>query len=193
MIRMAIQELKNIFPFLLLISLSYSQLFAAEPASSPLKIGEKAPTFYLKDVQNNDIFLRDYCGEKLRKPWKNKEKYVVVLSFWATWCGPCQKEIPVLQHIMDEYSGKKVKAFLIAVGEKKEKVAPFAQKKKFRLPVLLDIYSVVSTKKYQVPALPRLFVIDQNGIIRHMEEGFKNEQHLRSALKAVLDKLLSES
>lgn len=182
---------KNIL-ILILLSILFSGLFAGKATVSPLKIGDKAPTFYLKDVNNNDVFLRDYCGEKLRKPWKNKEKYVVVLSFWATWCGPCQKEIPVLQEIMDGYAGQKVKAFLIDVGEKKEKVAPFVQKKKFRLPVLLDVYSMVSTKKYQVPALPRLFVIDQNGIIRHTEEGFNGEQHLRMELKTVLDKLLAE-
>jgi len=183
--------LKKIIFILIFTSISSSVLFAGKAAVSPLKIGDKAPTFYLKDIKNNDVFLRDYCGQKLRKPWKNKEKYVVVLSFWATWCAPCQKEIPILQEIMDGYSGKNIKSFLIAVGEKKEKVAPFAQKKKFRLPVLLDMYSMVSTKKYMVSALPRLFVIDQNGIIRHIEEGFENEQHLRKELKTVLDKLLS--
>ena len=181
---------KKFIILVLLFTVSVYGLSARKANS--LQIGDKAPTFYLKDIQNNDVFLRDYCGEKLRKPWKNKEKYVIVLSFWATWCAPCQKEIPVLQDIMDEYSGKNIKSFLIAVGEKKEKVAPFAQKKKFRFPVLLDMYSMVSTKKYQVPALPRLFVIDQNGIIRHIEEGFKGEQHLRTELKTVLDKLLSD-
>lgn len=178
---------------LLLVSLVSSSLFAGKSAAPSLKVGDKAPTFYLRDVQNNDVFLRDFCGQKLRKPWKNKEKYVVVLSFWATWCGPCQKEIPVLQEIMDGYKGRKVKAFLVNVGEKKEKVAPFVEKKKFRLPVLLDIYSMVSSKKYQTSSLPRLFVIDQNGIIRHMEKGFKGADHLRGELKKALDKLLTKS
>lgn len=170
-----------------------SGLFANEPVKESLKIGDVAPTFYLKDLENNDVFLRNYCGEKLRKPWKNKEKYVVVLSFWATWCGPCQKEIPVLQEVYNSYEGQNLKVYLVDVGEKKELVAPFVKEKKYELPVLLDIYSMVSAKKYMVSSLPRLFVIDQNGVIQHITKGFKGEEHLRKELKSVLDRLLGQA
>jgi len=170
-----------------------SGVLADEPAKTALEVGDAAPTFYLKDLQDNDVFLRNYCGQKLRKPWKNKEKYVVVLSFWATWCGPCQKEIPVLQDIYKSYEGKNLKVYLVDVGEKKELVVPFVKKKKYELPVLLDIYSMVSSKKYMVSSLPRLFVVDQDGVIQHITKGFKGEDHLRNELKLVLDRLLGQA
>jgi len=184
--------LKKVTILLILFTVFSSNLFANKPVIPSLQIGDAAPTFYLRDIQDNDVFLRNYCGQKLRQPWKNKEKYVVVLSFWATWCGPCQKEIPVLQEVIDAYAGKNLKVFLVDVGEKKEVVAPFVQKKNYKLPVLLDIYSMVSTKKYMVSALPRLFVIDQDGIIRHVTKGFKDAELLRSELTTVLNKLLAK-
>ncbi len=49
------------------------------------KEGEEAPTFYRQTLDGKDFFLRDWCGKELRQPWLNKEKYVIVLSFFATW------------------------------------------------------------------------------------------------------------
>ena len=68
------------------------------------KLDTDAPLFSLPDLNNNYIALRDLCGEKLRKPWKNKTKHVVVLSFFATWCKPCIAEIPHLQNIQKKVS-----------------------------------------------------------------------------------------
>lgn len=180
---------RTIILLLLVFLIGRSALYATESAPAP-QIGEPAPTFYLKDLQNNDTFLRDFCGPKLRQPWKNKQKYVVVLSFWATWCGPCQREIPVLQEMMKKYENYPVKTFLVNVGEKPEKVGPFVKKKGFQLPVLLDRYSMVSTKKYGVTTLPRLFVIDQMGKIRLVNEGFTDATHLQNSLGKTLDQLL---
>lgn len=184
--------LKTVTILLMLFTVFSSSLFADKPVIPPLQIGDAAPTFYLKDIQDKDVFLRNYCGQKLRQPWKNKEKYVVILSFWATWCGPCQKEIPVLQEVIDSFGNEKIKVFLVDVGEKKEVVASFVQKKNYKLPVLLDIYSMVSAKKYMVNSLPRLFVIDQDGIIRHVTKGFKGAEHLRSELTTILNELLAK-
>ncbi len=158
-----------------------------------LQVGEEAPTFYLRDLQGNDVFLRDFCGKSLRKPWKNKEKYVVVLSFFATWCVPCQKEIPLLHDLQQKYIDKNLKIILIDVGEKKDKVVPFIKEKGYTLPVLLDKYNMVAKKKYKVFALPYLFIIDQEGIIRLVKLGFKDREDFEKKLIPILDSLLETS
>ena len=96
----------------------FNRLQAEESAKvDSLRVGCEAPVFSLPDAENNYVFLRDLCGKKLRKPWIKKEKQVVVLSFFATWCAPCQKEIPYLMQIQEQYKSQKVKVFLIDVGE----------------------------------------------------------------------------
>ena len=92
------------------LTILYSNLLAQD-TESPVKMGDQSPAFSLPDLQNNYIFLRDYNGEKLRKPWKNKTKYAVVISFFATWCGPCKKEIPYLEKLQTEFTDQKVKFF----------------------------------------------------------------------------------
>ncbi len=73
--------------FLIVIALFIGgSVFAEDPV---IVVGQQAPTFSLPDINQKYISLRDLCGEKLRKPWKNKTKHVVVLSFFATWCKPC--------------------------------------------------------------------------------------------------------
>ena len=98
-----------------------------------LRIGDQAPSFSLPDLKNQYIFLRDFCGEKLRKPWKNKTKHAVVLSFFATWCGPCKREIPYLEKLMNQYKDKPVKFYLVDVGEDPSKVKPFVKKSKVKI------------------------------------------------------------
>lgn len=169
-----------------------ANLHAGDSTSTSLKEGDDAPTFYLKDLQGNDIFLRDFCGAELRQPWKNKTKYVIVLSFFATWCVPCQKEIPCLEELLQKYADQPIKFFLVDVGEKKPLVQPFIQKKGYRIPVLMDIYKMVSMKKYGVEALPRLVVIDKEGKIALIKRGFKDRNTLFSKLIPVIDNALKD-
>jgi len=68
------------FFVIILLSILSAHVFA-QTKENPLKMGDPAPVFSLPDLQNNYIFLRDYSGEKLRKPWKNKTKYVEVYDF----------------------------------------------------------------------------------------------------------------
>ena len=81
-----------------------SVLIAQDNQPVNLKIGDPAPLFVLKSLDDDRVFLRDYCGE-LRQPWKNKTKHVVLVSFFATWCKPCHKEIYELQETIKKYKG----------------------------------------------------------------------------------------
>jgi thiol-disulfide isomerase/thioredoxin len=163
----------------------------AQDDLQPVKIGDPAPVFSLPDLNNNYIFLRDYSGEKLRKPWKNKTKYVVVSSFFATWCGPCKKEIPYLEKLQKEYKDKDIKFFLIDVGEERAKVNEFLQKNPLKLTVLHDRYQQTA-EKYGATSLPRLIVIDKNGTIRLIKKGFKDGESFLKEMRTLVEKLLAE-
>lgn len=162
----------------------------AQELEEPIKVGDEAPVFSLPDLNNNYIFLRDFCGEKLRKPWKNKTKYVVVISFFATWCEPCKKEIPYLEQLQSEFEGKKVKFFLVDVGEEREKLDEFLAQNKITLNILHDRYQQTSVK-FGADSLPRLIIIDEEGAIQLINRGFKDGNSFLSELRSLISKLLS--
>lgn len=158
-----------------------------------IKIGEEAPTFYLRTLTGEDFYLRDYSGEKLRQPWKHKEKYTIILSFFATWCVPCQLEIPILQQWTKEQSDTSMKVMLIDVAEKQNEVAPFIKKKGYTLPVLLDVYNMVADKQFGIKSLPHLVIIDPQGYVRLINKGFKDEKTLRLHLDETMAEIRKES
>jgi peroxiredoxin len=187
-------RIKTIMIFLLLFLL-YSISAIAQTGIDSLKIGDEAPKFFLRDLNDQEVYLSDYSGKKLRQPWKNKEKHVIIVSFFATWCEPCKKEIPHLKSIYNEYKDKKVKIFMIDVGEEKDVVEPFVKEYGIEMPVLLDKYNAAA-EKYQavikgLAKLPRLFVIDQEGIIRMKKMGFHDEQEFVGSIKGLLEELLT--
>ncbi len=147
---------------------------SAQNIPEPIKVGEKAPAFALPNLHNEYIALKDFCGEKLRKPWKNKTKYAVVLSFFATWCKPCIAEIPHLQKVKEKFQDKPVKFYLVNVGESRENINKFFKGKNISIPILLDRYKKIS-EKYDALKLPRLFILDQNGFIKLEKRGFSSD------------------
>jgi thiol-disulfide isomerase/thioredoxin len=177
------------FVIFILLSLSYAPLLG-QTKESPLKVGDPAPVFSLPDLQNNYIFLRDYSGQKLRKPWKNKTKYVIVLSFFATWCAPCKREIPYLEKLQTEFSGKEVKFFLVDVGEERDVLDGFLEKNKIPLTILHDRYQQTA-EKFGATSLPRLIVIDKEGTVQLIKKGFKDGDSFMKEMSDLLNRLLS--
>ena len=178
----------NIIALLILFSVSsiYSQT-----TDDPLCIGCDAPTFSLPTLEQDYVSLRDFCGEKLRKPWINKTKHVVVISFFATWCEPCKKEIPHLEKLQTEFENLPVKFFLVDVGEEREKIMHFIEKAGYTIPVLLDRYQKTA-ERYDALTLPRLFVIDKLGKIRRKQKGFTNPEDFEIEMRELIRILLEE-
>ncbi len=173
---------------ILLLTVSFA---SAEGKKEKLPENSDAPSFVLADLAGNYVFLRDYCGETLRKPYKNKIHHVVVVSFFASWCVPCKSEIPHLNNLYQRYKEKPVKMFLVNVGEDKEKINSFLQTNPTDIPVLSDRYKATADK-YKVTTLPRLVVIDKKGKIKRYNIGFANDENFEEEMSKLLDSLLTE-
>ena len=181
--------LKTLLYFIIALNtFQSSPVFAQQPDSvkKAIAVGDDAPSFVLKDLSGEYIFLRDYTGKQLRQPWKNKEKHVVVLSFFATWCVPCRTEIPILGEIAARFTDEPLLIYLVDLEEKAAKIVPFIEELDVSIPVLLDEYGVVA-EKYGVVALPHLFLIDKEGIVRYFSRGLKDPREFRSNLLTNID------
>ena len=151
---------------------------------SQIKVGDDAPTFFVRDLAEENFFLSDTL--KLGKP--------TVLSFFATWCGPCRLEMPQLDTLSHSY--KNVNFYLVDVSgltqckskmkEDPEKVKMMVDKLGVSLQVLMDKYGKVA-EKYGVKSLPRLVVIDQKSKVHYIHDGYAPGDE--NKLKEVLDKL----
>jgi len=120
---------------------------------------EKAPEFSLKNLNGELVALSDYKGK------------VVVLDFWATWCGPCKASFPMMQKLIEEYKASANVEFLfIDVRERgeqtevKKKVRQFIEKNNYDFTVLLDEKDLVAVD-YKIDFLPIKYIIDKNGNI----------------------------
>ena len=174
---------------ILILSLNLYGQQVKNSKTDPPAVGKEAPTFSLPDLKQQYVTLRDLCGPKLNKPWINKTKQVVVLSFFATWCNPCMKEIPHLEKIKEKFSGQSVKFFLIDVGEEDAKLQEFLVLNTIKLDILVDRYNKLA-EKYDALTLPRLYVIDKEGIIRKEQKGFTNPEQFESEMTTLLNDLL---
>ncbi|MBL7995750.1 TlpA family protein disulfide reductase [bacterium] len=141
-----------------------------------LEIGSPSPNFFLKHLDGSEFFSRDYYGDTRNLPKGRKERNNVVISFFATWCIPCKKEIPELEILAAKYTD--VKFYLINVAEDKEKIKKYLNENPIRLPILLDIYGKVS-EKFNVKdggnalaVLPTLVMINKEGTIHFYKKGY---------------------
>lgn len=114
-----------------------------------------APDFELISLEEEKFRLSDLKGN------------VVIVNVWASWCKPCQYEMPAMQNVYEDYSNKGL--YLLAVNNTAQDnisdVTTFVNSNNLTFPILLDQTGEVSNL-YQVQALPSTYFIDQNGIIQ---------------------------
>jgi thiol-disulfide isomerase/thioredoxin/outer membrane lipoprotein-sorting protein len=133
--------------------------------------GMMAADFQLKSISGEAVRLSDLRGS------------VVVLDFWATWCGPCRHELPIVEKLRTEYAGKV--QFLGINDEDKGTVAGFLKKNDYQLSVLMDGRRDVH-RQYGIRGIPTLIIIDRSGVIRQHYVGGRDEEALRKAINAAL-------
>ena len=119
-----------------------------------LKIGDEAPNFLLKDLEGFQVTLDQFRGR------------VVLLNFWATWCGPCRVEMPAMEKLYRTFSRKDFEILAVSTDPQGPAVTkPFQQQIGFTFPVLHDADFQIGLR-YGARTLPMTFLIDRQGIIQ---------------------------
>ena len=168
-----------------------------------LKIGDIAPSWALMSGPGKFEFLKNWTevkGTRLRKPVTQPNRHVVVLSFFATWCKPCMKELPHLENLSQKYKDEKIKFFLIDITEATRtvkgledspKAGPFLANRGITMPILFDSRGVAK-ERYGAKTLPRLFVVDKYRTIQLAKTGFDEHEDFEGELSAIIDRLYAE-
>jgi len=123
-------------------------------ASNPISGAQDAAHgFTLPDINGKKVSLSEFKGK------------VVILNFWATWCGPCRAEMPSLNKLYIALKDKGLAVIAISVDTSEKTVRPFIKEQKLSFPVLMDKDKAVSFDEYGIFGLPTTFLIDRNGMI----------------------------
>lgn len=113
----------------------------------------------------------------------------VVLSFWATWCGPCRQELPHLGRVAQKYRGR-VAFYGVNSNDPPAKIVAFAQQFGMAFPTLADTRRAASSE-YGADAIPELVVIDTRGRVRLLTQGYDPQADIEGALSRDLETLLA--
>lgn len=158
---------------------SAALLFVSGPADSVEDLrGQPAPDFTLKSVQGKKVSLKDFKGS------------VVLLDFWAVWCGPCKSSLPFLEGLAAKYRKKGFAVVGLHVDDRMpllDEVKQFLRENKVRYTNLVSTFEV--DEAFQVYSMPTSFLIDRDGTFHSVHVGFHPvrtppilEAHVREAL-----------
>jgi cytochrome c biogenesis protein CcmG, thiol:disulfide interchange protein DsbE len=151
---------------LLPLALCAAQGIAKEP-----KVGAPAPDFTLTEMDGTKVSLADLRGK------------VVVINFWATWCGPCKRELPTLDAYYDHMKQHGLRVFAATT---EDSLQPYQLKKLFavmHIPAVRKMHGPYG----DVTAVPTNYVIDRSGNIRYAKAGAFDLDSLNSVLVPLLN------
>ncbi|MEX2126277.1 MAG: TlpA disulfide reductase family protein [Woeseia sp.] len=148
------------FALLAVVLAAVPGLFAGTGLASSGLAGQDAPDFVLKSAGGTNIRLSEHRGN------------VVMVNFWATWCGPCRQEMPLLDDLFVRYERVGFSLLGVNIDDDSSRAMEMAEELGVTFPVLFDERKEVS-KLYQVEAMPVTVLIDREGTIRHVHLGYK--------------------
>lgn len=139
---------------------------------------EPAQNFTLKRLDGERVRLSDYRGK------------TVLVTFFATWCGPCKREMPLLQKFREEHRDKGVEVLAISIDDfnGRSALGPFMAENHLDLPVLLEEPAELTAYNYR--GVPALYVIDRDGNIAHARTGYDPQlkEKLEHEIKAIVER-----
>lgn len=125
--------------------------------------GDPAPDFALRGLHGGNLRLSGFRGD------------VVMISFWATWCGPCQQQMRELERISDTYGNAGLVMLGINLDEDRARAESMAARLGVRFPLLFDERKDVS-RLYDLGSIPFTFLVDREGVVSAVHEGFQAGQ-----------------
>ena len=137
--------------------------------AASVMISKSAPEFTLAALNGDTVSLADYRGKK-----------TVVVSYWASWCGPCKVELPELREFYQRYhkADANFEILAISIDEQKADAEKYAAAEKLPFPVLFDPQSKTADT-YSVEGIPTMFVIDKSGKIVHAHVGLEQAMQIQ--------------
>jgi len=142
-----------------IIALVFCVFAASSLASSGLE-GQQAPDFALKSSTGENLRLSEFRGD------------VVMINFWATWCGPCRQEMPLLDELYSRYQRVGFSLLGVNIDDDSRRAMQMIDELGVNFPVLFDARKDVS-KLYEVEAMPVTVIVDREGTVRYIHHGYK--------------------
>lgn len=159
-----------------LVVITFSTLLAVcFSLASAKELSGPAKDFTLKSNKGNNVRLSDLRGQ------------VVMLNFWASWCGPCRQEMPLLDKMYQRYGSAGFTLLGVNVEEDPTEANLLLKKDPVTFPILYDTSSKVS-KQYKVSAMPSTVLIDCDGNMSYLHSGYKpgDEKEYMKRIKGLL-------
>jgi peroxiredoxin len=151
-------------------------LWASTPVPAAVTPQAAAPDFTLKSAEGRNLRLQEQRGQ------------VVLVNFWASWCGPCKQEMPHLNRLYDKYRASGFTLLAVNIDDDAKHGAATAARWGLRFPVLLDAEKTV-TRLYDLGAMPSTVLIDRDGRVRYLHRGYREgvediyERQIRELVK----------
>ena len=130
-------------------------------ANAAVTASSGAPDFTLPSLGGPNVRLQEQRGR------------VVMINFWASWCGPCREEMPHLARLYEKYRASGFTVLAINIDDDPNKAAGLAAQLGLRFPVLLDTGKQVS-RTYDLSAMPSTVLVDRDGRVRHVHRGYRD-------------------
>ncbi|MDX1538324.1 TlpA disulfide reductase family protein [Arsukibacterium sp.] len=161
--------MKTLLLSMLLTVLSLSAHSAKADSQAP------APDFTLKALTGVNLRLAEQRGD------------IIVLNFWASWCGPCLQEMPALDKLASKYQPLGVQIWGVNVEADSSAAEKYLSKTRVEFPILFDTENNVS-ESYQVQAMPTTVIINKDGNVHSVHRGYKPgyEQKYENDIKTLL-------